>query len=120
MLGARYAPPFGFIATAEFGPKGHTLLPADFVSDTDGTGVVHTSISFGEDDFRLGQEQGIPVINPVRPDGTYDERMGPFAGLGVKDGRPADRRRAARERPAAAAPRRSTTPTRTAGAAGRR
>ena len=84
MLGAGYAPPFAFIPTAEFGPKGHTLLPGDFVSDTDGTGVVHTSISFGEDDFRLGQEQGIPVINPVRPDGTYDERMGPFAGLGVK------------------------------------
>src|SRR4051794_34880935 len=84
MLGARYEPPFGFITTGELGPKGHTVLPADFVSAEDGTGVVHTAIAFGEDDYRLGQEQGINVVNPVRADGTYDERMGPFAGRWVK------------------------------------
>ena len=54
MVGARYEPPFGFIATEEFGPRGHTLVAADFVSADDGTGVVHTSISFGEDDFQIG------------------------------------------------------------------
>ncbi len=85
ILGTRYEPPFGFIPTEEFGPKGHTVLPADFVSAADGTGIVHTSIAFGEDDYRLGQEQGITVINPVRLDGTYDERMGPFAGRWVKE-----------------------------------
>src|SRR5688500_12124897 len=88
MLGARYEPPFTFIATDEFGPKGHTVVPADFVSAEDGTGVVHTSISFGEDDFQIGLEQGIPVINPVKLDGTFDERMGPFAGRWVKDADP--------------------------------
>ena len=88
MVGARYEPPFGFIATAEFGPKGHTLVPAEFVSAEDGTGVVHTSISFGEDDFQIGLDQGISVINPVRRDGTFDERMGPFAGTWVKDADP--------------------------------
>ncbi len=88
MLGARYEPPFPFIATEEYGPKGHTVLPADFVSAEDGTGVVHSSIAFGEDDFRLGQEQGITVINPVRADGTYDDRMGPFAGRWVKEADP--------------------------------
>ncbi len=85
MLGARYEPPFDFIATDEFGAKGHTVVPADFVSAEDGTGVVHTSISFGEDDFRIGQEQGIAVINPVKLDGTFEERMGRFAGQWVKD-----------------------------------
>ncbi len=88
MLGARYEPPFGFIATEEFGPKGHTVLPGDFVSAEDGTGIVHTSIAFGEDDYRLGREQGIAVINPVRLDGTYEERMGPFAGRWVKEADP--------------------------------
>ena len=85
ILGTRYEPPFDFIKTEEFGPKGHTVLPGDFVSADDGTGLVHTSISFGEDDYRLGQEQGIAVINPVRLDGTYDERMGPYAGRWVKE-----------------------------------
>jgi isoleucyl-tRNA synthetase len=85
MLGARYEPPFTFIATEEFGERGHTVVPADFVSAEDGTGVVHTSISFGEDDFRIGQEQDIAVINPVKLDGTFEERMGQFAGQWVKD-----------------------------------
>jgi isoleucyl-tRNA synthetase len=88
MIGARYEPPFGFIATEEFGPKGHTIVPADFVSAEDGTGVVHTSISFGEDDFRIGLDQGIEVINPVGLDGAFDSRMGEFAGLWVKDADP--------------------------------
>jgi isoleucyl-tRNA synthetase len=85
MVGARYEPPFGFIPAEAYGDKGHTVLPADFVSAEDGTGIVHTAIAFGEDDFRLGAEQGLNVVNPVRPDGTYDERIGPYAGRWVKD-----------------------------------
>ena len=85
MIGTRYDPPFDFIATEEYGPNGHTVLPGDFVSADDGTGIVHSSIAFGEDDYRLGQEQGIAVINPVRLDGTYDDRMGPYAGRWVKE-----------------------------------
>ena len=51
-------------------------------------GIVHTAIAFGEDDFRLGAEQGLAVVNPVRLDGTYDERIGPYAGRWVKDADP--------------------------------
>jgi len=82
--GAAYRPPFDFIPGEAYGPKGHTVLGADFVTATDGTGLVHTAIAFGEDDFRLGEEYGLNVINPVRLDGTYDERIGPYAGRNVK------------------------------------
>ena len=58
-----------FIAAEAYGEKGHTVLPADFVTADDGTGLVHTAIAFGEDDFRLGQQYGLNVVNPVRPDG---------------------------------------------------
>ncbi len=85
LVGLRYEPPFDFIPSSAYGPKGHTVLPADFVTAEDGTGLVHTAIAFGEDDFRLGEQQGLNVINPVRPDGTYDERIGPYAGRWVKD-----------------------------------
>ena len=88
LVGARYEPPFEFIAGSEYGPKGHTVLPADFVTAQDGTGLVHTAIAFGEDDFRLGEQHGLKVINPVRLDGTYDERIGPYAGRWVKDADP--------------------------------
>ncbi|GAC1434131.1 MAG: isoleucine--tRNA ligase [Solirubrobacteraceae bacterium] len=83
--GARYEPPFTFIAGEQYGPLGHSVLLADFVSDGDGTGLVHTAIAFGEDDYRLGQQYGLTVVNPVRLDGTYDERIGPYAGRFVKD-----------------------------------
>ncbi|HET9103372.1 MAG TPA: isoleucine--tRNA ligase, partial [Solirubrobacteraceae bacterium] len=85
LLGAGYEPPFSYIPGEAYGPKGHTVLPADFVTAQDGTGLVHTAIAFGEDDFRLGEQQGLTVVNPVRLDGTYDERIGPYAGRWVKD-----------------------------------
>jgi isoleucyl-tRNA synthetase len=85
MVGAGYEPPFPFLPAEVYGPKGHTVLPADFVSAEDGTGIVHTAIAFGEDDFRLGQQNGLEVVNPVRLDGTYDERIGRYAGRWVKD-----------------------------------
>jgi isoleucyl-tRNA synthetase len=86
--GARYEPPFEFISGSDYGPRGHTALAADFVTATDGTGLVHTAIAFGEDDFRLGEQYGLNVINPVRLDGTYDERIGPYAGRHVKEADP--------------------------------
>jgi isoleucyl-tRNA synthetase len=88
LLGAGYDPPFSYIPAAAWGEKAHTVLPGDFVTADDGTGIVHTAIAFGEDDYRLGAEQGLEVVNPVRPDGTYDERIGEYAGRWVKDADP--------------------------------
>ena len=75
LLGLRYEPPFPYIT--DYGERGHTVLAGDFVSVEDGTGVVHTGAAFGEDDFRLATENGLTIHNPVRPDGTFDERTGP-------------------------------------------
>jgi isoleucyl-tRNA synthetase len=86
--GVRYEPPFGFLGADAYGERGHTVLLGDFVTADDGTGLVHTAIAFGEDDFRLGQQYGLNVVNPVRPDGTYDERIGPYAGRYIKDADP--------------------------------
>ena len=86
LLGLRYEPPFPYLT--DYGPNGHTVLAGDFVSTDDGTGVVHTGAAFGEDDFRLATDNGVTILNPVRPDGTFDERTGPFAGLGVREADP--------------------------------
>ncbi len=118
LAGTAYEPPFGYIT--DYGPRGHTVLEADFVSTDDGTGLVHTAIAFGEDDFRLGEQYGITLQNPVRPDGTFDERITDFAGRNVKeaDSDIIDALRASGS--ASCAPRPSSTRTRTAGAAERR
>src|SRR4051794_18995642 len=86
LVGLSYDPPFPFIS--DYGPRGHTVLEGDFVTTEDGTGVVHTAVAFGEDDFRLGEKYGLTVQNPVRPDGTFDERIAPWAGKWVKDADP--------------------------------
>ncbi|MGI8460601.1 MAG: isoleucine--tRNA ligase, partial [Solirubrobacterales bacterium] len=86
LAGVRYEPPFTYVT--DYGPRGHTVLEGDFVTTDDGTGIVHTAIAFGEDDFRLGEQHGITLQNPVRLDGTFDERAGQFAGKWVKDADP--------------------------------
>jgi isoleucyl-tRNA synthetase len=83
--GVSYEPPFPYLGAAAYGERGHTVLLGDFVTADDGTGLVHTAIAFGEDDFRLGQQYGLNVVNPVRLDGTYDERVGAYEGRFVKD-----------------------------------
>ncbi|HKG35602.1 MAG TPA: isoleucine--tRNA ligase [Solirubrobacterales bacterium] len=86
LAGVSYEPPFGYIS--DYGPRGHTVLEADFVTTDEGTGLVHTAIAFGEDDFRLGEAYGIKLQNPVDPEGRFDERITEFAGRFVKEADP--------------------------------
>jgi isoleucyl-tRNA synthetase len=85
--GVSYEPPFDYIT--DYGPRGHTVLLADFVTTDEGTGLVHTAIAFGEDDFRLGEQYGITLQNPVDLRGRFDERITDFEGQFVKDADPA-------------------------------
>ena len=73
---------------SDFGPLGHSVLLGDFVTTEDGTGLVHTALAFGEDDFRLGEENGMTLQNPVLPNGRFDERVPDFQGKLVYDHNP--------------------------------
>ncbi|HET9120027.1 MAG TPA: isoleucine--tRNA ligase [Solirubrobacterales bacterium] len=86
LAGTSYEPPFDYIT--DYGPRGHTVLLGDFVTTDEGTGLVHTAIAFGEDDFRLGEQYGIKLQNPVDDRGRFDERVTDFAGQFVKDADP--------------------------------
>jgi len=48
-----------------------TVVSADFVTTTDGTGVVHTAVMYGEDDYALGMEVGFPAQHTVGMDGKF-------------------------------------------------
>ena len=73
-----YEPPFDYIT--DYGPRGHTVLEADFVTTDEGTGLVHTAIAFGEDDFRARRAVRDHAPEPGPADGTFDERITDFAG----------------------------------------
>ena len=118
LLGLRYEPPFPYIS--DYGERGHTVLAGDFVSVEDGTGVVHTGAAFGEDDFRLAQEQrpddpepGAPRRHLRRP------RRARSRACTCATPTPRSSRRCA-SRAASSARASTSTPTRTAGAAARR
>ena len=118
--GARYEAPFDFIAGAEFGPLGHSVLMADFVTTEDGTGLVHTALAFGEDDFRLGEQLRDDAAEPGPPRRHLRRARPRLPGQARPRPQPRDRRRA-RPPPASSSRRFPTsTPIRTAGAATRR
>jgi len=65
--------------------KSHKIIAADFVSTEDGTGVVHTAGMYGEDDYKICEEQGLPLVHTVNQDGTFNELVPKWEGKFVKD-----------------------------------
>jgi isoleucyl-tRNA synthetase len=62
--------------------------PAEFVTTEDGTGIVHIAPAYGEDDLRLGQQYGLPVVHGVGDDGYFLPAVEPVAGKFFKDADP--------------------------------
>ncbi len=51
----------------------HFVTLADYVTTEDGTGLVHNSPAFGGEDMAVATEYGMPVVNPVRRDGHFED-----------------------------------------------
>lgn len=82
LLDLRYAPPFDFFA----GRAGaHRILPADFVTTDEGTGLVHLAPAFGEEDMAVTDAAGIEAVIPVDSAGQFTAEVGPYAGMQVFD-----------------------------------
>jgi len=86
MVGIEYEPLFGFVNLAkESGKKAYYVAAADFVTTDEGTGVVHTAVMYGEDDFALGTKLNLPKVHTVSEDGTFNSIVQPWSGKRVKD-----------------------------------
>jgi len=85
LVGASYARPFVLIDI----PDAHVVIPGSFVTTEDGTGLVHLAPAFGADDMEASRAHGLPVVNPVKPDGHFEDGVPLVGGLFFKD---ADRR----------------------------
>ncbi len=83
LVGISYAPLFPVRALKS--AKSYKVYPADFVTTTDGTGVVHTAVMYGEDDYRLGDEVGLPKVHTVTEQGTFVGVSKELNGKYVKD-----------------------------------
>ena len=84
LVGARYQRPFGLIDI----PDAHVVVPGSFVTTDDGTGLVHIAPAFGADDMEVARLHGLPVVNPVRPDGRFSDDIPLIGGMFFKDADP--------------------------------
>ena len=76
-----YSRPFDFVEI----PDSHFVVLADYVTTEDGTGLVHQSPAFGADDLQVCRAYGLPVVNPVAPDGHFLSDVELVGGMFFKD-----------------------------------
>ena len=66
-------------------PDSHFIVLAAYVTTEDGTGLVHQSPAFGADDLAVCRSYGLPVVNPIAPDGKFLADVALVGGLFFKD-----------------------------------
>ncbi len=92
LVGVEYEPLFPYMKDMVEGEekvkleeKAYRVYAADFVTTEEGTGIVHTAVMYGQDDFVLGTEVGLPKFHLVNLDGTFIEGTDYLAGRFVRD-----------------------------------
>ena len=86
LVGKSYEPLFPNAIEVGDSESAWIIVGADFVTTTDGTGVVHTAVMYGEDDYNLGMEKGFPAQHTVGMDGNFVSGVHPeLDGKYVKD-----------------------------------
>ncbi|MEX0689887.1 MAG: class I tRNA ligase family protein, partial [Candidatus Paceibacterota bacterium] len=87
LVGLSYEPIFDLDVVGLKGrnPKAYKVYPADFVNTEEGTGIVHTAVMYGEDDYNLGVEIGLPKVHTVDESGKFVKGVKGLAGKYVKD-----------------------------------
>ncbi len=85
LLGISYVPLFDFAKPKE---KAYYVVEGDFVTLTEGTGIVHTAPAFGEDDARVGRANNLPFVQLVNEQGNFVDSVTPWKGVFVKDADP--------------------------------
>ncbi len=88
MVGMEYEPLYPYLAELNKGDEklknAYKVYSADFVNIEDGTGIVHTAVMYGQDDFELGTKVGLPKYHLVDEAGNFVKGTGFLEGRFVK------------------------------------
>lgn len=85
LIGMEYEPLYDF---AKVTKKAYYVAGGDFVTLTDGTGIVHTAPAFGEDDAKVGKAYDLPFVQLVNEQGKFVDEVEPWKGMFAKDADP--------------------------------
>lgn len=77
-----YERPFDFI---QFKDEAHYVVLAEYVTTEDGTGLVHQSPAFGEEDLAVCRAYGLEVVNPITSDGHFETGVNLVGGMFFKE-----------------------------------
>jgi isoleucyl-tRNA synthetase len=83
--GISYEQLLPFEANKTDNPNAFKVLPGDFVTTEEGTGIVHTAPAFGADDFRVGKKYDIGILIMVDKQGKFVDGLGEFSNRYVKN-----------------------------------
>ena len=84
LIGKTYKPLFPYFAEQFKEKNCFRIVGGDFVTVTDGTGIVHIAPGYGEDDFEVGKREKSGVLQHVNIDGTFKKEVKDFAGKCAK------------------------------------
>jgi isoleucyl-tRNA synthetase len=84
LVGLRYERPFDDLRPPPHA-DGWRVVPAEYVTTEEGTGLVHLAPAFGEIDRQIGRANGLPTLNPVGPDGRFTAAVPWLAGRDVRE-----------------------------------
>lgn len=87
LIGKKYTPLFDYYSkdtSLKNHENGWKVYAADFVSEEEGTGIVHIAPGYGEDDLNLGKENKLPFVQHVGMDGVMKKEVTDLAGMHVK------------------------------------
>ncbi|MEK7515929.1 MAG: class I tRNA ligase family protein [Patescibacteria group bacterium] len=73
LIGIKYEPLYEIEKVKKYEGKKWQVLPADFVTTEEGTGIVHTAVIYGEDDYNLGIKENLPMVPLLNPNATYND-----------------------------------------------
>lgn len=85
LKGVRYQPLYTFVPPDK---PAHYVVLGDFVTNGDGTGLVHIAPAFGADDMNVSMEYDLPVVMTVADNGAFIDEVRPWRGQFVKDADP--------------------------------
>ncbi len=78
--GREYEPLFNLPPALLQGKKAYFVTNAEYVTLTDGTGIVHIAPAFGPEDYDVGQAYNLPVVNLIDEKGCFKAEAGKYAG----------------------------------------
>lgn len=81
---AEYEPMFDY-ALGSFKQKAYYITNADYVTLTDGSGIVHIAPAFGEDDSQVGRKYDLPFVQMVDTRGKFLDEVTDYKGMFCKD-----------------------------------